>query len=118
MGGGVALRAAADFPHRFAAIASFHGGGLATAAPDSPHLRIPEVTAELFFAGAEEDSSFSAEMQQRLRAALDAAGSRYALEVWAGARHGFSVPDSPAFRPEFGERHHVALQALLERTLG
>lgn len=117
MGGGICLRAAALFPERVAAVASFHGGHLATTAPDSPHLGLPSVKAEVLVAGAEEDPSFSPELQERLVAALRHAGLRHHVEVWAGSRHGFSVSDSPVFRAEFGARHDAELLALMQRAL-
>ena len=86
MGGTISLRAAGLFPEHFAAIASFHGGHLATAAPDSPHLGLPRIKAELFVAGAEEDPSFSEEIRQRLTAALVASGNMHHVETWVTQR--------------------------------
>jgi carboxymethylenebutenolidase len=117
MGGGISLRAAGLFPERFAAIASFHGGFLATPAPDSPDLGLPQITAELFFAGAEEDSSYSEEIRERLTAAVVASGQVHRIETWSGSRHGFAVRDAPVFKPEFGARHDAVLKDLFARTL-
>jgi carboxymethylenebutenolidase len=117
MGGQIAFRAAALFPERFAALASFHGGNLATADANSPHLGVPKFKAEVFVAGAEEDASFSPEIRQRLVDALVAAGTVHRVETWAGSRHGFAVRDSPAYKPELGERHDAALRELFARTL-
>jgi len=74
MTGSFALRAAADFPARIAAAASFHGGGLASDAPDSPHLRADRIKASLYLGYADNDASMSPEMIERLEAALRANG--------------------------------------------
>lgn len=58
MGGGMALAAAGRFPDRIAAVASFHGGRLATDTPTSPHLMLPNVKAEVYIAGADNDASY------------------------------------------------------------
>ena len=117
MGGTIGLRVAGFFPERFAAIASFHGGHLATPAPDSPHLGLPQIKAELFVAGAEEDPSFTPEIRERLTAALVASGQVHHIETWAGSRHGFSVRDTPVYKPEFGARHDGVVKDLFARTL-
>ncbi|MGH7329627.1 MAG: dienelactone hydrolase family protein, partial [Polyangiaceae bacterium] len=70
MGGNLALVAAGMYPDAFAATASFHGGRLATDAPDSPHLLAPKMKAKIFVAGAIEDQSFTDEMKATLEKAL------------------------------------------------
>jgi carboxymethylenebutenolidase len=67
MGGGLALRAAGNYPDRLAAAAAFHGGGPATDAPDSPHLVAPKTKAKVLVAGADEDSGFPPEQAERLQ---------------------------------------------------
>src|SRR5665213_3772118 len=74
MGGNAALTAAGVFPDRSAAVASFHGGNLATDQPDSPHRFVGAITGRVYVAGAVEDTSFPEEQKQRLEAALTAAG--------------------------------------------
>ena len=61
MGAGVVLRAAGAYPDRIAAAAGFHGGRLATDAPDSPHLLAPKIKAKVYVAGADEDAGFPPE---------------------------------------------------------
>src|SRR5204863_5465006 len=61
MGGGLALNAAGRFPDRVGAAASFHGGHIASTAPDSPHLLAPSMKAKVYVAAAENDGSFDAE---------------------------------------------------------
>jgi carboxymethylenebutenolidase len=115
--GGMALRTAATRPDRVLAAASFHGGGLATDAPTSPHLVLPRVSARLYFGHAVEDRSMPAEAIEKLDQALAAWGGRYESEVYEGARHGWTVPDSAAYHPEQAERAFGTLRDLLAATL-
>lgn len=117
MSGSFALRAAAAFPQRVAAAAIFHGGGLASDAPDSPHRDLAGIKARLYFGHADQDASMPAEMISRLDAALDAAGIDFRAELYEGARHGFAVADSPAFDHDAAERHWRNLIALFDTTL-
>ena len=75
MGGGLALNAAGRFPDQVGAAASFHGGRIATTAPDSPHLLAGSMKATVYVAGAENDASFDDEQFERLNKALTGAGS-------------------------------------------
>jgi carboxymethylenebutenolidase len=117
MGGGLALRTAALAADRVAAAASFHGGRLATDQPDSPHLGLGQVRAEVYVAHADDDPSMPPDQQQRLAEALDAAGVRHRVELYEGARHGFTMADTPAFDAAAAERHWNRLSDLLARTL-
>ena len=117
MGGGMALRAAAAYPDRIVAAASFHGTRLATDAPDSPHLLAPKIKAKVYVAGADEDAGFPPEQADRLRAALTEAGVENTVEIYAGARHGYAPTDTPAYDEAASERHWGELLALLDRTL-
>ncbi len=115
--GSVALRAAAERPDRVVAAASFHGGGLATDAPTSPHLLLPRITARLYFGHAVEDRGMPPEAIDRLDQALAAWGGRSKSEVYAGARHGWTVPDSQVYNPPQAERAFGKLTQLLAETL-
>ncbi|GAA2261040.1 MULTISPECIES: dienelactone hydrolase family protein [Kitasatospora] len=117
MGARLALRTAGAHPERVAAAAGFHGGRLATEAPDSPHLVADRITAELYFGHADQDSSMPPEQIARLEKALDAAGVRYRSEVYEGAHHGFSQADTTAHNPAAEQRHWRELLALFDRTL-
>src|SRR3954447_12469704 len=88
LGGGLAMRAAAQLPDRVAAVASFHGGRLAPDDTSGPHTLAGQIKAELYFAHADKDDSMSPEHIARLEASLDAAGVRYTSELYAGATHG------------------------------
>ncbi|MYW18581.1 prolyl oligopeptidase family serine peptidase, partial [Streptomyces sp. SID2955] len=84
--------------------------------PDSPHLEAPRITAELYFGHADEDPSLPAEQVARFEQALTAAGVRHTCEVYAGAQHGYTQADTPAYDQKAAERHWTALFDLLERT--
>jgi carboxymethylenebutenolidase len=117
MGGAMALRAAGEFPDRVAAAASFHGGRLATDAPDSPHHLAPEMKAKVYVAGADEDASFPPEQADRLREALTGAGVDNRVEIYAGAKHGYAPPDMPVFDEAASERHWREMLKLFGETL-
>lgn len=116
MGARLALLTAGAHPDRVAAAAGFHGGRLATDAPDSPHLVARHITAELYFGHADEDPSLPAEQIDRFDAALTAAGVRHRCEVYDGAHHGFTQADTSAYDRAADERHWAALLDLLKRS--
>jgi carboxymethylenebutenolidase len=116
MGGGFALNAAGRFPERIGAAASFHGGQIASTAPDSPHLLAGSMNAAVYVAGAENDGSFDDEQFQRLSGALTEAGVDHTLVTYP-ALHGFAVPDNPTFDDAAAERHWQALQDLYAKAL-
>ncbi|MGW6907821.1 dienelactone hydrolase family protein [Streptomyces sp. NPDC054940] len=116
MGARLALRTAGAYPDRVAAAAGFHGGQLATDAPDSPHLVAEHITAELYFGHADADQSMPPEQMERLAAALTAAGVRHRYEVYEGAHHGYTQADTAAYDEAGAERHWAALLDLLKRT--
>lgn len=117
MGGGVALRAAGNFPDRIAAAGAFHGGGLATDAPNSPHLLAPQMKAKLLVAGADEDAGFDDAQMERLDKALKDAGVDAEVTIYRGAKHGYAPPDMPVYNREASERHWRELLALFDETL-
>lgn len=116
MGGANALRVIEALPDRVKAIASFHGGRLATDQPDSPHLAVGSITGEVYFGHADNDHSMSAEQIKTLEAALDEAGVTYRSELYEGAEHGFTMSDTAAHNAAAEQRHWENLFALLERT--
>ncbi|MFF5087895.1 dienelactone hydrolase family protein [Streptomyces niveus] len=117
MGAGLALRTAAAYPDRVAAMAGFHGAYLASEAPDSPHLGAGRITAELYFGHADQDAAMPPEQIDRLDKALTDAGVRHQAEVYAGARHGYTQADTASYDAEAAERHWTALLDLLGRAL-
>lgn len=117
MGGAIALRAAATFPDRVAAAASFHGGNLATEEADSPHRLAGRIKAKVLVAGADEDRSFPPEQKARLEEALNAAGVEAEVVIYPGAKHGYAPADMPAYDREASERHWREMLALFDETL-
>jgi len=117
MGVRLGVRIAAAHPGRVAALAGFHGGGLVTDDPESPHRSAPKLEAELYFGHADQDQSNGPEQIAALDAALDDAGVTHVTEVYAGARHGYTMSDTPVYDEQAAERHYAALFDLLDRTL-
>jgi carboxymethylenebutenolidase len=115
--GAFAMRAAAVRPDRVVAAASFHGGGLFTDAPTSPHLVLPRIKARLYFAHATKDRSMPEEAIEKLDRALEAWGGKYQSEVYEGAYHSWTATDSPVFNQLQAERAFQKLTELLGATL-
>jgi carboxymethylenebutenolidase len=95
MGGPLMLKTVAAVPERVGAGASFHGGGLVTDKPDSPHLLAPKIKARLYIAIAANDDEQQPEAKDKLRAAFAAAKVPAEIEVYPGTLHGWCVPDMP-----------------------
>jgi carboxymethylenebutenolidase len=117
MGAGMALRTAGEYPDRVAAAGGFHGGNLATEAPDSPHLSAKTCQAELYFGHADNDQSMQPDQQARLATALDEAGVKYRAEVYEGALHGYTMSDTRVYNESGEQRHWAALNELFTRVL-
>ena len=115
--GAIALRSAASRPDAIVAVASFHGGGLYTDAPTSPHLVLPKVEARLYFAHADNDRTMPRAAITQLEAALAGWGGRFQSELYEGAVHGWTVPDSAAYDEAHAERAFRKLSELLSETL-
>jgi carboxymethylenebutenolidase len=78
---------------------------------------VKNITGRVYVAGAIEDASFPEEQKNRLEKALTEAKVDHLVETYAGARHGFAVPDVPVFDPTAAERHWAALSKLYRETL-
>ena len=117
MGGPMAFRAAAALPDRIGAMGSFHGGGLTTAAPTSPHLLIPRLKAQAYVAVAANDDQRDPASKDTLRTAFAAAGRTARVEVYPGANHGWCVAGSAAYEPASAERAWTELSALYRSAL-
>ncbi|MET3579569.1 carboxymethylenebutenolidase [Mesorhizobium robiniae] len=118
MGGARALNAAAAYPGRILAAASFHGGNLASDAADSPHLKAASIKARVYVGTAGVDRSFPPEQSARLAEALRTAEVDHVIENYAGMAHGWCVPDHSAFDATGAERHWKRLATLFAETLG
>ena len=117
MGGPIVMRTAATVPERVGAGASFHGGGLVTTQPDSPHLLIPKMKGQFLFAVAENDDQREPESKNVLREAFAKAGLPAEIEVYAGAAHGWCPPDSPVYNEAQAERAWGRLLVLFKKAL-
>lgn len=95
MGGPLVFRTAAQVAGRIGAAATFHGGGLVTDKPDSPHLLAPRIKARMYLAVAASDDMKQPDAKDKLREAFAAAHVPAQVEVYAGTIHGWCVPDMP-----------------------
>ncbi|MBM6404048.1 dienelactone hydrolase family protein [Phycicoccus sp. CSK15P-2] len=117
MGARLAVRAASEHPGDIAACGGFHGGGLVTDEPDSPHLGLVDARAEFVFGHADADRSMPAEAVAALGSALEAQGLVARNEVYPDAPHGYTMADTASYQEAGAERHFRELEALLARTL-
>jgi carboxymethylenebutenolidase len=117
MGGPFVLRTAALFPNRVGAGATFHGGGLVTDKPDSPHLLIPQMKAHFLIAIAENDDQKQPDAKTVLRDGFDKAHLPNEVEVYAGTLHGWCPPDSHVYNHDQAEKAWSRMQALFGASL-
>ena len=115
MGGPYTLFAAASAPDRVGAGGSFHGGGLVTDQPNSPHLLAPKIKAAYYFAIAANDDQRQPDAKDKLREAF--AGKPVTIEVYAGCMHGWCVSDGAVYKPAEAERAWGDLIALYKKAL-
>jgi carboxymethylenebutenolidase len=111
MGGPLTMRTAATRPDRVGAGGSFHGGGLVTDKPESPHLLVPKIKARYYFAVAASDDEKQPDAKDKLKAAFAAANVPAEIEVYEGSIHGWCVPDMPV-----RDGKAIYNQALAERA--
>ena len=116
MGGRTSLVVTGRVPERVAAAMSFHGGGLVTDTPDSPHLMAEQIRARVYVGGAENDQSFTEENAEILEKALSAAGVEHTIEIYPAA-HGFAVPDMTSYDEAAAARHWDAMRDVFGATL-
>lgn len=115
--GGMAMRTAAARPEKIGAAASFHGGQLYTDEPTSPHRVLPQVKARLYFAHADGDPFMPKDAIDNLEKALAAWGGKYQSEIYAGAKHSWTVPDSPVYDKEQADRAFGKMTELFQAAL-
>ncbi len=124
MGGPLVVRTAASLPDRVGAGASFHGGGLVTDQPASPHLLAPKIKARMYIGIASNDDMQQPAAKDTLREAFAAAKVPAEIEVYPMALHGWCVPDmplqngAPIYNKEAAERAWGKLTALYKAALG
>lgn len=117
MGGPMTMITAAELPARVRAGASFHGGGLATDKPDSPHLLVPRMKAGFLFAVAENDDKRNPQEKELVRQAFAAAKLPAEIEVYPGTMHGWCPPDSRVYNAAQADRAWARQLALFKRQL-
>jgi carboxymethylenebutenolidase len=123
MGGPLVVRTAAAVPDRVGAGASFHGGGLVTDSPSSPHLLAPKIKARMYFGVAANDDARQPDAKDKLREAFAAAKVPAEVELYPNALHGWCVPDMPAqegkpiYNKPDAERAWAKLVALYKAAL-
>jgi len=116
MGGPIAFRTAAAVPDRVGAVASFHGGGLVTPNPDSPHTQASKTKAQFLIAVAENDDARAPKDKEVLKETFAAAKLPAEVEVYKGA-HGWCPPDSGVYNQGEAERAWARLLALYGKAL-
>jgi carboxymethylenebutenolidase len=117
MGGPIAFRTAAAVPGRVGAVASFHGGGLVTDMPNSPHLQAAKSKAQFLIDIAENDDMRSPNEKNVLKETFAKANLPAEIEVYAGAAHGWCPPDSQVYNEPQAEKAWSRLLALYGKAL-
>jgi carboxymethylenebutenolidase len=116
MGGPMVMRTAAAVPNRVGAVGSFHGGGLVTKAPDSPHLSIPQMKASFLIAVAENDDMREPDVKDVLKADFAKAKLAAEIEVYPAA-HGWCPPDTTVYNKDQSEKAWGRMLALFSKAL-
>jgi len=117
MGGPIAFRTAAAVPDRVGAVASFHGGGLVTDKPNSPHLQAARTQAQFLIAIASNDDARSPNEKNVLKETFAKANLTAEIEVYADAAHGWCPPDSRVYNEAQAEKAWSRLLALYGNAL-
>jgi len=117
MSGPAVFRTAATVPDRVGAAATFHGGGLVTDKPESPHLLIPKMKAHFLFAIAESDDQRQPDAKDVLHAAFAQAKLPAEIEVYKGTIHGWCPPDAKVYDHEQAEKAWSRLLVLFKTAL-
>jgi len=117
MSGALVLRTAATLPDRIGAAGTFHGGGLVTDKPESPHLLIPKMKAQFLIAIAKNDDEKQPEAKDVLREAFAKAHLPAEIEVYP-AEHGWCPPDSQVYDQEQAEKAWSRMLVLFKTALG
>jgi carboxymethylenebutenolidase len=117
MGGPIAFRTAAAVPGRVGAVASFHGGGLVTNMPNSPHLQAAKSKAQFLIAIAANDDTRSPDDKNALKETFAKASLPAEIEVYTGAAHGWCPPDSRVYNEPQAEKAWSRLLALYGKAL-
>ena len=117
MGGPMAFRTAAAMPDRVGAVATFHGGGLVTDAPNSPHLPAAKSSAQFLIAIAANDDARAPNDKTVLKETFAKANLPAEIEVYAGSAHGWCPPDSQVYNEPLAEKAWSRLLVLYGKAL-
>ena len=117
MGGPMAFRTSAAVPDRVGAVASFHGGGLVTDQPNSPHLQASKTRAQFLIAVAANDDQRAPTEKDVLKETFAKANLPAEIEVYTGAAHGWCPPDSGVYNEPQAEKAWSRLLALYGKAL-
>ena len=117
MGGPMAFRTAAAVPDRVGAVASFHGGGLVTTTPNSPHLQAAKTKAQFLVAVAANDDQRAPNDKTVLKETFEKASLPAEIEVYTGAAHGWCPPDSGVYNEPQAEKAWSRLLVLYGKAL-
>src|SRR5690349_12642478 len=117
MGGPIAFRTAAAVPDRVGAVASFHGGGLVTTTPNSPHLQAAKSKAQFLIAIAANDDARSPNDKTVMKETFATANLPAEIEVYTGSQHGWCPPDSSVYSEPLAEKAWSRLLALYGKAL-
>ena len=117
MGGPIAFRTSAAVPDRIGAVASFHGGGLVTDQPNSPHLQASKTKAQFLIAVAANDDQRAPAEKDVLKETFAKANLPAEIEVYTGAAHGWCPPDSGVYNEPQAEKAWSRLLALYGKAL-
>jgi carboxymethylenebutenolidase len=118
MGGPIAFRTSAAVPDRVGAVASFHGGGLVTDKPDSPHLQASKTKAQFLIAIAANDDMRNPKEKDVLKETFAKANLPAEIEVYTGSAHGWCPPDSQVYDRDAAEKAWGELLVLFKSALG
>jgi carboxymethylenebutenolidase len=116
MGGALVVQTAATVPERIGAGASFHGGGLTSKNPDSPHLLLPQTKAQFLFAIADNDDKRDPDSKTMLKEVAEKAKIPAEIEVYPAA-HGWCPPDGEVYDQVQAEKAWGRMLALFGKAL-
>jgi carboxymethylenebutenolidase len=117
MSGRLAMAVAQALPERVTAVASIHGAWLVTDGPDSPHLHVDRIAAELYFGWCDNDATAPQEHVAIMDGALTKAGVRHRIDFYTEAVHGYAPPGTERYHRGASEQHWERVHALLRRNL-
>ena len=117
MSGGLVISVARAMPQRVGAVASIHGAWMVRDRPDSPHLDLDRVKAEVYLGWADNDATAPPETVPVFCDALDKAGVHYTLDFLTDAVHGYAPPGTERYNRAASELHWERVHSLFRRNL-